>query len=264
MRVLIVGDVHGRHEKLAEVLRQAQADYRIEGAIQVGDFGFRRELLGHDRRPGVRYPVPLHVIDGNHEDHRWLRRALRGGTARNWRDSANLVYQPRPSVAVFGSSRAGFMGGALHVDRPQRHNLWSGFPNYILRRQREHATALFNRERPELIVTHSCPSRIGIGLAGVAGHAHNVAEHIAAAGFDPGPDNDCGEVELGRLWCDLAYRPRAWVFGHFHRALQVAIEGTRFVCVDDDLDAPGRNLIIWDTEEKKILPCRADPSAESA
>lgn len=262
MRILIVGDAHGRHPQLAEGLRQAQADFRVAAAIQVGDYGFYRDRMARAREEGLRYPVPLHVIDGNHEDHPWLRRALLLGMARTWQRESNLVYQPRPSVAVLGASRVGFLGGALHADRPQRHNLLSGFPNYILRRQREHAAALFNRERPELIVTHSCPSRIGIGIRGPAEMRAGVAEHIAAAGFDPGPADDCGEVELGRLWLDLAYRPRAWVFGHFHRAHDATVEGTRFVCVGDDLDSPARLLVIWDTEEKRLLLCPADPSAD--
>jgi hypothetical protein len=260
MRVLIVGDVHGQHRRLAERLRQAQADFRISAAIQVGDFGFFRPLMQQAREEKIRFPVPLHVIDGNHEDHRWLRGALLTGAARIWRQELNLVYQPRPSVAAMGSSRVGFLGGALHVDRPQMHNTWSGFPNYILRRQREHAATLFNEQRPELIVTHSCPSRIGIGIRGVAEMAAGIAEHITAAGFDPGPQEDCGEVELSRLWLDLAYPPRAWVFGHFHRAHAAVVEATRFVCVSEDGDTAGRSLVIWDTEEKKLLRCPADPS----
>lgn len=262
MRVLIVGDVHGQHEALAEGLRQAHADFRISAAIQVGDFGFCRQLLDRAREERLRFPVPLHAIDGNHEDHQWLRRACLTGADRGWKKELNLFYQPRPSVAQFGGSRVGFLGGALHVDRPQRHNWLSGFPNYILRRQREHAAALFNEHQPELIVTHSCPSRIGIGIQGSSEMHVGVAEHIRAAGFDPGPQEDCGEVELGRLWLDLAYKPRAWVFGHFHREHQATIEGTRFFCVGDDLRSPHRTLVIWDTEEKKVLLCPADPSAE--
>lgn len=260
MRVLIVGDVHGQHGELAKALRQAQADYRIEAAIQVGDFGFQRNLLGAGRATRVRYSVPLHAIDGNHEDHAWLRRALLTGAASRWAHELNLIYQPRPSVAKLGASKAGFLGGALHVDRPQKHNWLIGFPNYILQRQREQAVALFNRERPELIVTHSCPAGIGIGLKSSAEMTPGVAEHISAAGFDPGPAGDCGEVELSRLWGELAYKPRAWVFGHFHRAHEAMISGTRFVGVSDELVAHSRQLAIWDTEEKKLLLCPADPS----
>jgi predicted phosphodiesterase len=261
MRVLLVGDIHGQLPELAAALRQAQVDYRVSAAIQVGDFGFGEGTMSRalDRRR--RFPVPLHVIDGNHEDHRWVHRALRSGAARTWLTELNLIYQPRPSIACLGATRVGFMGGALHVDRPQNHNLLSRFPNYILRRQREHATALFNRERPDLIVTHSCPARIGIGLRGAPDLGHAVAEHVRAAGFDPGPDEDCGEAELSQLWHDLDFRPRAWVFGHFHRAHRVTIDGTYFVCLADDLTSPDRTLVLWDTEEKLLLHCPADPSA---
>ncbi len=261
MRVLLVGDVHGRYEQLADLLRQVQADYHIGAAIQVGDFGFDKAGMArvHERR--IRYAVPLHVIDGNHEDHRWLRHALQSGAAETWREELNLIYQGRPSTARIGASTVGFLGGALHVDRPQRHNVFSRAPNYILRRQREAAAALFNRERPELIVTHSCPARIGIGLRGAHHHEHAIGQHIRAAGFDPGPQADCGETELGKLWYGLAYRPRAWGFGHFHRAHEATIEGTRFVCLGDPFDSSGGTLVLWDTEERKLLHCPADPSA---
>jgi len=252
MRVLIIGDVHGQHRELADVLRQIQTDFGITAGIQVGDFGFYKDIMAQI----VRFPVPLHVIDGNHEDHAWLRRALLTGAANAWQKEANLIYQPRPSVARLGASKIGFMGGALHVDRPQKHNLLSRFPNYILRRHREQAVALFNREKPELIVTHSCPAGIGIGVRGSPDLEHAVAEHVVKAGFDPGPQDDCGEVELGQLWRDLRYRPRGWVFGHFHCTHEAVVEGTRFVCVGDDLDTLRQMLVLWDTEEKKLLTCR--------
>ena len=38
------------------------------------------------------------------------------------------------------------------------------------------------------------------------------------------------------------------------------IEGTRFVGVSDALEGPRRRLALWDTEEKKLLLCPADPS----
>jgi predicted phosphodiesterase len=264
MRVLIVGDVHGQHRKLAGALRQAQADYRIGAAVQVGDFGFYPNLLAAASGERVRYPVPLHVIDGNHEDHAWLRRALLTGVARDWPGELNLIYQPRPSVVPLGASKVGFLGGALHVDRPQKHNWPGGLPNYIRQRDREQAVTLFNRERPELIVTHSCPAGIGIGLSSVREMQPGVAEHITAAGFDAGPADDCGDVELSRLWSGLAYQPRAWVFGHFHRMHEAKIGDTRFVGVSDECDAPSRQLAIWDTEEKKLLLCPADPSGDGA
>ncbi|MCX8155694.1 MAG: metallophosphoesterase [Verrucomicrobiae bacterium] len=260
MRVLIVGDVHGRHHLLAEGLRQAQAEYRIAAAIQVGDFGFYGPWMQQAHLEGLRFPVPLHVIDGNHEDHQWLQRALAAGAEQEWRTEMNLHYQRRPSVTRLGSSTVGFLGGALHVDRPQKHNWLSGWPNYILPAQRERAAELFNQHQPELIVTHSCPSRIGIGLATSDELQPEVAQHITAAGFDAGPPDDCGDVELRQLWLSLQYRPRAWVFGHFHRDHQRVVEGTQFVCVGSDLSSRKRQLVLWDTEEKRLLLCPSDPS----
>ena len=260
MRVLLVGDVHARHELLVELLRRAQADFQIAAAIQVGDFGFDKATMERARQRRIRYPVPLHVIDGNHEDHHWLHQALRSGAAALWREELNLIYQPRPSVARFGNSKAGFMGGALHVDRPQRHNLLSGSSNYIQQREREEATALFNEERPELIVTHSCPARIGIGLSGERHYEQDIDQYIRAAGFDPGPRTDCGDAELSKLWRDLGYQPRAWGFGHFHRAHEANIQGTRFICVGEPFDSAGGTFVLWDTEEKKLLLCPSDPS----
>lgn len=256
MRVLMVGDVHGQHRQLADVLRRVQSDYGIAAAIQVGDFGFFKEALDRLRQDRIRFPVPLHVIDGNHEDHAWLQRALRANSARDWEAEANLIYQPRPSVHRLGASLVGFLGGALHVDRPQEHNVGARLPNYILRQQRQQAVALFNRERPDLVVTHSCPSGIGIGMRGSDDLAHSVAEHVVRAGFDPGPADDCGDVELNRLWHELKQRPRGWVFGHFHRPHDTVLEGTRFVCVGDDLPSLQHALVLWDTEEKKLLTVR--------
>jgi predicted phosphodiesterase len=256
MRILIIGDVHGQHAALAAHLRDIQSHYGIGAALQVGDFGFDKENIKRLRAERIRFPVPLHAIDGNHEDHAWLRRAMLTGAVRHWGDEANLIYQPRPSLATIGGSTIGFLGGALHVDRPQRHNLLSRFPNYITRSQREHAVALFNRHRPDLVVTHSCPAGIGIGLRGAPDLQHGVAEYIVKHGFDPGPANDCGEVELQRLWQALAYRPRAWVFGHFHQPHEATIDGTRFLCVGDESADRGETLVLWDTDERKLLRVR--------
>ena len=142
MRVLIVGDVHGQHDRLA-VLARGRRGLNIDAAIQVGDYGFDEGAMTSRHAP---YPVPVHVIDGNHEDHGWLQRALEAGADARWRTDLDLFYQPRPSVTRIGTTTVGFIGGALHVDRPQRHNRVAGLPNYILRRQADEASALFNRD----------------------------------------------------------------------------------------------------------------------
>jgi predicted phosphodiesterase len=45
MRIIIIGDVHGRHRDLVEILRFAREKIHIGAAIQVGDFGFFAEEM---------------------------------------------------------------------------------------------------------------------------------------------------------------------------------------------------------------------------
>jgi predicted phosphodiesterase len=248
MQVLIVGDVHGRHDRLADLLERARRALGIDAAIQVGDFGFAASALGAVRTP---FPIPVYAIDGNHEDHRWLQRAIDEGEAQRWAAQLNLFYQPRGSTAVLGGSTVGFLGGALHVDQPQQHNGPAGLANYIRRREVDAAAADFNRARPHLVVTHSCPAGIGIGLTGPQELQLGVLDYVVAAGFDPGPVHDCGDAELTALWSRLAYRPPAWVFGHHHRLHATTVEGTHFVCVGEG-DAAVEQPVIWDSTDRTL------------
>jgi len=63
----------GARPGCAGLPRGSAAAYGIEAAIQVGDFGFfARDFNEFSQEGPRRLPVPLHVIDGNHEDHGWL------------------------------------------------------------------------------------------------------------------------------------------------------------------------------------------------
>lgn len=254
MRVLIIGDVHGRLGVFAKCLQRAVEEHAVSVAIQVGDLGFFADVLAAFRASGGRFAVPVHAIDGNHEDHAWLSARVDDGTAENWREQFNLIYQPRGSMVTLGASRIGFLGGALHVDRPQEHAHGAAFPNYLRPEDRERALASFNHECPDLIVTHSCPCRIGVGVKGSPAFDPWVRLFVTNAGFDSGPRDDCGEVELTALWHGLRSGPRAWVFGHFHHPHHREVEATRFVCLSDELETPERSMAIWDTETKDLRP----------
>lgn len=256
MRILIVGDIHGHHQELATELWRVQNIYRISAAIQVGDFGLTKQNMEELKAKQTRFPVPLHVIDGNHEDHAWLAQAIKSEATKAWKEDFNLVYQARSSLEKFGSTLVGFLGGALHADRPQQLSMLGHSANYILRHERAQATELFNKERPSLIVSHSCPSRIGIGMCGSPKLAMSVQRYITAAGFDAGDANDCGEAELQRLWEGLDYRPRTWVFGHFHCMHQATVDSTHFACIDSPIGrTQQKKLAIWDSEEQRLLFC---------
>jgi hypothetical protein len=253
MRVLIAGDVHGLIREFAQRVEQACRQHDVRAVIQLGDFGFYPEVIQALLDEQVRFAVPVHALDGNHEDHRWLEVELRNKAVARWRDKLNLFYQPRPSVARFGSALVGFLGGALNVDRPQELNRRAKSSNYILRRQRRVAVEIFNRLKPDLIATHSCPSGIGVGIHGNPLFASSVLQYVVEAGFNPGPEDDCGDEELTRLWENLRQKPKAWVFGHFHLNHFAQVENTQFACADCCCGKPRQPLLIWDTEEKTLL-----------
>lgn len=236
MKIALVGDVHGDFALLETLLRRARDEQGVELAVQVGDFGFFEDRL--PARPPFRLAVPLHAVCGNHEDHDYLARARRDGLLERWAE-ANLFYQARASVVQAGPLTIGFMGGALHTTRPQqRHG-----GNVITPDEVERAAALFAAAQPELIVSHSCPAGIGIGIRSAPEMAWGVTEHVLLAGYDPGPPHDCGEPRLTELWRRLSRPPRLWCFGHFHQPHAARIGPTDFRCLSRL--HPAHPLPVW-------------------
>jgi predicted phosphodiesterase len=273
MQILIVGDTHG-HLDILWGLADAAARQGIGAIIQVGDLGFYPRVLVAFQRMWRRLPIPVYAIDGNHEDHPWLAQCVTNGTAAEvWADRLNLIYQPRGSVAMLGGARVGFLGGALHADRPQEGSeLWTlgaepAACNWTRPSDRLRAAMAWSADRCDLVVTHSCPGGIGIGMTGHPAMRRSVDLYIREAGFATGPDDDIGDGELAILAGDLqASRcmPPHWVFGHVHRVHEARVGATRFRCVGSG-DATGGDrpgATIYDTETREMTvaaPLTTDP-----
>lgn len=252
MRVLIVGDIHGQVQEFCRFLIEMKSHFRIEAAIQLGDFGFYPEIIQLMLEQKLHFCVPVYAVDGNHENHEWLFWAGMNSTRANWHKDHNLIYLPRASIFKLGSTKIGAIGGALNVDRPQVISAKSMTSNFIQQIERERAEKLFNAERPDLIISHTCPTGIGIGMKGSHYFNQTIVQHIVKEGHDPGVEDDCGDRELTHLWNNLDVKPIAWAFGHFHINHECHIAQTHFVCLDSfNADVPQINL--WDTEEKSLL-----------
>jgi predicted phosphodiesterase len=237
MRIALIGDLHGDLDLLVRCAESA-ARRGAAAAIQLGDLGFREDLLGAGRR-WPRLALPVLAVCGNHEDHAFLANARRSGLAAAWA-AHGLVYQPRGSTARLGGRRVLFIGGALHADRAQDADRG----NLIGAQDLAAAQAAAAIHPPDLVASHACPAGIGIGMRGSPALATAVAQHIHAAGYDCGPASDCGEPALAELWRSLAHRPACWAFGHFHTSHAAEIGGTAFRAVPE---AEPETLLWWDS-----------------
>lgn len=243
MRIGLFGDVHGNYAMFYELLMHSVKTQHISIAIQVGDFGLSKEVLKHEEL--FQLPVPLYVIDGNHENFNFIAKSLKFHETEKWA-SHNLHYQPRGSVATINNIHAGFIGGALNVDQQQYRRQG----NYITNEDINKALNNFDLEPIDIVVSHSCPAGIGIGMKGSPLHTWGVANYIIMSGYDPGPSGDYGEIQLTNLWERMKQRPRLWVYGHFHQYQTTMIDDTQFVCLPR-IDV-FHQCVVWDSETGEI------------
>ncbi len=239
MQILFIGDVHGDFLQLLDIIDKVSRRKQLAAIFQVGDFGLSKKSLR--TMNDVKLPAPLFFVDGNHEHFRFLRQTSKA-KVKTLTDSMNLFYQERGSTVEVAGVRAGFIGGALHVDQLQtrRHG------NVITQDELDKALAGFNSLAPEIIISHSCPAGIGIGMLGNPGFAKDVFENIIMAGYSPGPEGDYGEVLLTMLWDKLIAKPKIWIYGHFHHFQITQIMGTLFISLPY-LDAR-KHCVLWSPE----------------
>ncbi|MBF0363005.1 MAG: metallophosphoesterase [Oligoflexia bacterium] len=247
MKLLLVGDVHGRWNEFNDHLLRLHQFYRFQAVLQLGDFGLYPEILKLYDDQKIRFIVPVYVIDGNHEDHLWLAKQSKS-ELKSWSERFNLHFFNRGHVFNWHKSKIGVIGGALNVDRPQKN--FQGVANYITKEDREKVIHSFNKHKIDCIVSHSCPSNIGIEMKSKKTFEMGVNLHIRAAGFDPGPESDCGEKELTEIWYKLNHKPVHWIFAHFHQFHLKKIAQTNFWALPE-FDCPP--ILFWDNELKEII-----------
>lgn len=249
MKILIAGDVHAKFSRFGSLVVKSM-DLGCKAVIQVGDFGFWGSYMNDVT---MDFPIPVYAIDGNHEDHKWLYKQDK----TKW-EEGNLFYMPRGSVKTFGSSTVAFVGGAMHVDRKQHGSIDKCTTNYLLdKEEKEIAKKLNSTCKPvDLMVAHSCPHSIGVGMMGHPMFIPMIREYIVEAlGKSQGHITDCGEQVLLELWNDLEHKPLNWAYGHFHTRLIRKVENTTFACVgccDGSDKLPYIMPFVYDTEEKEI------------
>lgn len=260
-KILLLGDSHGNLDDIEKIQEQSlkkMPDVKL--AIQVGDFGFyqlafnkwmsHRNLIG--KKDNYKLPMKTFVIDGNHEDHEWLHSLDK----KELEEKFNIFFKPRGSIEIIDGATICFLGGAVNVDRNQFGSIDKRTTNYPLRIEVAEALEKFNPlENIDLMVTHSCPHSIGIGMAGAPIFNESIEKFCHKKGHSTGDINDCGEGALRRLWYGLEKKPSNWVYGHFHTKHFTKIENTFFYCIGCSDSSDGKKFInpfYFDTEKKDI------------
>jgi Icc-related predicted phosphoesterase len=156
MIVTFAGDLHANSTALQWVYETAVAN-NADAIVQVGDFGFwprhkqGQRFLAEASNLATTI-IPLHFIDGNHEDHAELKGL--GGEIM-----PGLHYHPRGTITTLGPTRFFWFGGAHSIDRHYRELGKSWFLNeHHTDDELAKATQLLDVVGPvDVTVTHDAP-----------------------------------------------------------------------------------------------------------
>lgn len=165
-------------------------------------------------------------LDGINFNHRFF-----GGNHDNY----DTIFNVPNSLGNFGLVSIGgidffFIRGAFSIDAASRLNCewWHGRKLWwkqeqLLYSQANQALSLYERVKPDIMITHSCPKEV----ADIIGSP----EALRAFGFEPKTFTTFTQTMLSRAF--EIHKPRLWVFGHFHKDVSLHLDGTQFVCLNE-------------------------------
>lgn len=204
MKIKIIGDVHGQVEKYKEICENADDCYMT---IALGDMGFKHEYE-MIKSFGLN-PQAHKILFGNH-------------------DYYPVLYTNKQSLLDYTSMQVGSkfvlmaVRGAKSVDKENRiiDKPWFGKDDRTWFEEEQIHTSNVDRiledycrEKPEIVVSHTCPRSIIESMFGL----------------NPIPTRtNCLLEEMFEH-----HQPREWIFGHFHRPVSKTIRGTKFTCVPE-------------------------------
>jgi hypothetical protein len=110
------------------------------------------------------------------------------------------------------------VGGAFSIDRFRRIegvDWWAD--EELATSQFYEVMDRYEQERPAVVATHDCPSSVADRVMRFGAHVHERHSRTRQA-LD-------SMLHL--------HRPELWVFGHWHRRVDVVLDGTHFVCLEE-------------------------------
>jgi predicted phosphodiesterase len=186
--IMIVSDTHCYYDIVNRQIDYAEdvLGHTITSVIHLGDFGiYTPHLKQYFKKSKKSFRRPLYVIDGNHEDFKHLHKLV-----RIYKDK--FTYLPRATTHTIDGYRFLALGGAAYMDSMITEK------GAVITNQQINDCLSFAPDEADIIITHDCPS--GIGVPNTPGMGH-----FGEPGF---PRSD----ELA-----AHFKPRLWLFGHHHK-----------------------------------------------
>ncbi len=144
MKILTIGDVHGKINEYWKIIQK----YKPEYSICVGDFGFKKEHEWFLKN--VNY-FSNKVLLGNHDDYKFLNEKHSLG---------NYFYENKFKIMT--------VRGANSIDKQYRIEGISWWRNEELSYQEmNEAIEVYTKNKPKIMITHDCPQSIREKVFGI-------------------------------------------------------------------------------------------------
>ena len=202
MRIICIGDVHGKTDQYQKMLRQKFVGQRT---IQIGDMG-----IGFAGTPGLHKDI---MTSG---DHRWFR--------GNHDDPAKC----RVSIGYLGDygylpeDELFWLAGAYSIDYMYRipGRSWWG-DEELSWPELDKAIELYREKKPRFVISHEAPQSAAAWLL-----------NYIVPGFRP---EKLVQTRTGAAMERMLdyHRPEKWIFGHYHIDKTFEFHGTEYTCVNE-------------------------------
>jgi Icc-related predicted phosphoesterase len=194
MKVVAIGDIHGRFDLLNEFINKRQPDI----IIQCGDNAY---YWGHDNEGKIKpQNTEVYMLPGNHEN--WDK--FESEIGRNWKEPVevekNIFHCPIGSTLMLNDKKCLFVGGADSTDKSSRYIKLDWWPQEIVS-FKDYQYIVRTVDRADIIFSHTCPNYFDMSEA-------EYQDKI----------NDPSRVLLSMVYD--SFKPTAWYFGHWHEYIE--------------------------------------------
>ena len=163
-------------------------------------------------------------------------------------DNYDTCFEQPGCLGDFGKAHLGgvqffFIRGAFSIDGRMRtdYEMKTGFKcrwnnEQLMGEEIEKAYDEYKRVCPDIMITHSCPTAVGRNIGS--------PKTLQYFGYDSKTFNTNTQTLLEK--CHKFHQPKLWIFGHFHRSVNIIMRETRFICLAEleciDIDKDGKIL----------------------